>query len=66
MPNTPIYLVTARPMREFARQIDQFEPLRLRFDRTQMDGGGRVASITTNWRRAWFDYLRESGNGFTD
>jgi len=66
MPNTPIYLVTARPMREFARQIDEFEPLRLRSDRTQLDGAGLVPRTRTSWRRAWFEYLRESGNGFTD
>ena len=62
MPDTPDYLVTARASHPLSRRLDEPEPVPAR--RTDSAWPLRCSESRTpaSWRRAWFDYVRESGN----
>ena len=59
---TPDYLVTARAVNALARSIDDPEPRKVR--REPLPHVTSCAPVRTPaaYRRAWFDYVRESGD----
>lgn len=61
-PDTPNYLVTARAVNPLSRHVDDAEPVRDRRDSPAFQARSSELRTPASWRRAWFDYVRESGN----
>ena len=63
MPDTPTYLVTARAVNPLAQRLDDPEPLPGLVATTRRSTSTAAEPHTpTSYRRAWFDYVRESGH----
>ncbi len=63
MPDTPNYLVTARAVNPLAQSIDDPEPRPARRDTPPSLLRCSPLRTPASYRRAWFDYVRESGDG---
>ena len=62
MSDTPDYLVTARAVNALARSIDDPEPRKARRERSPHVISCSALRTPASYRRAWFDYVRESGD----
>ena len=62
MSDTPDYLVTARAVNALARSIDESEPRKVRREPSPHVIGCSPMRTPASYRRAWFDYVLESGD----